>query len=71
MLISEKDILLAAMALDKATRVQLIKQLTDSLLEQEETTSPAWRSEIHDRIQAFETGEISVADCAEVMAGLG
>jgi len=54
----EGDVVAAALALPAASRVVIIKKLTDSLLDEVSLMEQAWFREAEDRVLAFERGEI-------------
>jgi putative addiction module component (TIGR02574 family) len=67
MLKTEQEVTIAALALTRTARASLIKQLTDSLIEEGDEIEQAWRTEIKDRVRAFEAGELKAVDGPTVM----
>ena len=54
----EGDVVTAALALPAASRVMIIKKLTDSLLDEASSVEQAWYQGAENRVLAFERGEI-------------
>lgn len=70
MVMKEQELVSAALALPAASRVMLIKTLTDSLLDDAKAYESAWFQKAEARASAYERGDIEALPGEEVIRDL-